>query len=137
MPAKTVITLTDSALTPEAGTPAANDRDYTPSEMRGDVHVFTSDFIASGGDKKSTMTLSLRGPNGTDETDKFKLTLKIPEVHTVDGIEVKAYENAGFINLVFDKDSTRDNRRDLRKLLANALNHADIVSMIDDLLGLY
>jgi len=139
MTAKTTLTLDDSASTPESpGTPAVANRTFTPGQMEnGNVHTFYEPTTGVTPATKSKLTASLTPISATRNTARIKIALAYPKAQTIDGLVVAAHVNRGFVEFVFDKNSTRDDRRDIKALLISALQEVGINEMIADLEDLY
>lgn len=139
MTAKSTIALADSSQTPESpGTPAIATRTFTPGQMEnGNVHTFYEPTTGVTPATKSKLTISLTPVSATRNTARIKIALALPKAQTVDGLVVAAHVNRGFIEFVFDKNSTRDDRRDCSELLKQALNNSAITSMVGDLEDIY
>jgi hypothetical protein len=138
MTAKTTILLTDSNLTPESpGTPAAVIRTFTPGAMEnGFVHSYYEPTTGTTPDTKSKLTLGLTQAKDASPA-RVKAQLTLPKAQTIDGLVVRAHKNSAFLEYVFDKNSTRDDRRDARAMVYGL--HADVgfQAMIDNLEDLY
>jgi hypothetical protein len=139
MTAKAAITLADAGDTPESpGTPAVANRVFTPGAMEnGNVHTFYNSTTGVTPATKSKMTVSLTPLSTTRNTSRVKIAIAAPKSQTVDGIVQVAHINRGFVEFVFDKNSTRDDRRDLKELVKQSLNDAGILGMIADGEDLY
>lgn len=79
------------------------------------------------------LTASVRPPVKGGEVYKEQIRLSLPTTAVVNGVTVVDYTNFGTIELVMNERSTTQNRKDLRVMLANALAHANVVSMIENL----
>jgi hypothetical protein len=138
MAVKETVTLTDSTLTPEAGTPAAVPRDFNPGSVEnGYVHTFHNSTTGLTSASRSKLTASLRRANATRPTDRIRFVLSLPQVQTVDGIDTVAHTNLVQLEFVFHKDTSRDNRRDARAMFSSLFSEASLLSMVQDLEDLY
>lgn len=135
MTQKTTITLVDSASTPESpGTPAAANRVFTPGAMeQGYIHTWSDTTTGTTPDTKSKMTIGYVPANGsTRPVSRLKIQFAIPKAQTVDGIVKRAHVNRAFVEFVFDKDSTRDDRRDIKSLVGGILSATGVNEMVSD-----
>lgn len=139
MSAKTTISLTGSSLTPESpGTPVTETRVFTPGEVEnGNVHTFYNNYTGSTPDTMSKLTLSLQPPKTNSEICRVVYTLALPLAQTVDGVVSRAHVNRSKTEYIFHKDSTRDERRDMRELNKQISNSAEVADMVDNIYGLY
>jgi hypothetical protein len=124
MSAKGIVTLTDSTVT-GAG-PSAEDRDFTPESVVNNTHVYTNSFTGSTSDLVSSLTFSLRKSNANSPVNRCRVALSLPAAKTVDGVEVRDHVDMFIGEFITHKDSTMDNRRDLRTMAIDLLND-DIV----------
>lgn len=138
MTAKTTISLLDSALTPESpGTPAAATRIFTPGALEnGYIHTFYEGTSGTTPATRSKLTLSL-SPATATKPSRTKGQLMIPKAKIVDGVVEVAHVNRGFVETVFDKDATRDDRRDMTTLLYSLIASAEFGGMSRDQEDLY
>lgn len=136
MPSKTSIAILDSALTPESpGTPAATTRTFIPGEMEGsNVHTFYETTTGTTAATRSKMTVSIAPGNGVT---RVKAQIATPRSQTVDGLVKSAYVCRGFAEFILPEDASRDDRRDIRALLANLLDDPSFVTVVSDLENLY
>lgn len=134
MTQKTTVSLLDSALTPESpGTPAAVARVFIPGAVEaGYVHTWYEPTTGATPDTRSKMTWSIK-QTAADSPFRVKFQLTTPKSQTVDGVLKRAHVNRAFLEFVFDKDSSRDDRRDVRGLLYALMGNAGFIAMIDDL----
>lgn len=139
MTAKTTIALADSSATPESpGTPASTTRTFIPGAMEnGNVHTFYETTSGTTPATRSKLTISLTPLSANRNTARVKVGLAIPKAQTVDGLVVAAHVNRAFIELVFDKNSTRDDRRDISELIKVCLNDAAVYAMFSNLEDIY
>lgn len=139
MTQKAALTLADSSLTPESpGTPASANRVFTPGAVEnGNVHTYFEPTTGVTPATKTKLTVSLTPTSATRNTARIKIAFALPKAQTVNGIVTAAHVNRVFNEYVFDKDSTRDDRRDAKILLISLLNDAVMNAMIGDLEDVY
>jgi hypothetical protein len=139
MTQKVALTLADSASTPESpGTPAAANRSFVPGAMeQGYVHTFynTTTGTSPAALSKLSVSLSPAGPN--KPVSRIKLGLGTPKTQTIDGLVVVDHVNRCFVEFVFDENSTRDDRLDIRSLMINTLADAGVLEMVKNLEDLW
>lgn len=80
---------------------------------------------------------NLRPPAAGQPTRKAGVSLAIPKVHTVDGVEQVAYDDLATVSLTTSKSATRAERRNLRLTLANLLLSPEGEEFFDDLEGFF
>jgi hypothetical protein len=66
-----------------------------------------------------------------------KITIAVPVTAVVDGVTVVDYTNQVSVEFLLSQKGTEQNRKDLRMLLVNALQHASITPTIDKLEPVY
>lgn len=138
MTAKTSIALWDSSLTPESpGTPATGVRTFTPGAMEGNVHTFYDPTTGLTPATKSKLTISLTPLSANRNTARIKVAIATPKQRTVNGIVEVAHVNRAFLEFVFDKDSSRDDRRDIGEMIKRCIDNAALVAMVSDLEDIY
>jgi len=133
------IAINDGAASPASHT-------FTPRRLENGVAKYQdiSTGIAAG---YPTITLSLREPLKGSKVPMYKATMKfwVPKMETVNsstysGITpapTKAYDCAATLELNLPERSEVGVRKDLRAYIANALAHADVKAMIEDLNMVY
>lgn len=135
MPALAPIVLKDGASTPV-------DHTFTPSKIDASGVASLQERVSGIPVGYPTLTASVRGP--TPQSSNYKVVLKLtePKVVTTTDSSGKAvtsvdYTNIGTIELVISNRSLKQERKDLRILLSNALKDPAFVSIIDDLENFY
>jgi len=84
------------------------------------------------------LTVSMRDPVGTSPVYRGKIQLSLPQTVTTTDTSGKAatsvdYTLVATLDIQIPVKSTLQNRKDLAKLMANALNNAQIQSVVQDL----
>lgn len=131
MPQNTSIVIADGASTPVSHT-------FSPSRIDANNVATFQERVSGVPVGYPTLTWSLRAPNGNGTTYRLIGKLTQPKVATVTDssgrpVVTTLYTNLGTVELVLSKESTKQERTDLRILLSNLLKAAPIVSSVDDL----
>lgn len=136
MTAKASIGIYDASATPEApGTPGAALRTFVPGEVENNnVHTFYDTTTGVTAATRSKMTLAIV-PG--EQVTRVKVSLALPKAQTVDGIIQAAHITRANCEFLCPVNGSRDDRRDIKTLLINALNHTDVATMIGDLENLW
>jgi len=131
MPANAAIAIQDGASTPVTHT-------FSPTKIDANGIATFEERVSGVPIGYPTITWSVRAP--TKGSSTYKVTGKLTQPKVVDvtdssGKTVKTvdYTNLATIDLVVSNKSTKQERKDLRVLVANALNNALLVTSADDL----
>lgn len=127
------LAINDSNQTPESpGTPAATTRTFVPGGKENGVWTWYENTTGTTAATRSKLTASLTQGK---EVTRMKLTLALPKAQTVDGIVSAAHITRGFAEFLFPANCSRDDRRDVKALLVNALNTVEVAAMVSELEG--
>jgi len=125
-------------ITVKNGATPAVDVNYKPVATYPNTGRFA---FATRGDgtvaSEQRVDYTLRPPAAGQPTRKAGITLAIPKVHKVDGVEQVAYDDLAVVNLTTSKSATRAERRNLRVTLANLLLSPEGEQFFDDLEGFF
>lgn len=134
MPAKVAIALVDSPSTPESpGTPGAATRTFQPGAVEnGNVHTFYEGTTGTTMATKSKATLSLKPASSASPVSRVKMSMALPKAQVVDGITKVAHITRANVEFILPQDCTRDDRRDIRTLIANLINSAEGAALVAD-----
>lgn len=131
MPANAAIAIQDGAATPVTHT-------FSPTKIDANGIATFEERVSGVPIGYPTITWSVRAP--TKGSSTYKVTGKLTQPKVIDvtdtsGKTVKSvdYVNLATIDLVVSNKSTKQERKDLRVLAANALNNALLVTSADDL----
>jgi hypothetical protein len=131
MPANAAIAIQDGASAPVTHT-------FSPTKIDANGIATFEERVSGVPIGYPTITWSVRAP--TKGSSTYKVTGKLTQPKVVDvtdssGKTVKTvdYTNLATIDLVVSNKSTKQERKDLRVLVANALNNALLVTSADDL----
>lgn len=128
MPQLANIVLNDGAATPVAHTFAPVTTDGKAAQLKERVGL----PIGYPG-----LGVTVRPPVQQGDIYKVSLLLTLPTTVTVDGVAKVDYTLTAEVNLMMSNRSTAQSRKDLRVLLANALQHATVQNVIENLEPLY
>lgn len=127
MPQAAALTIKDGAATPV-------DHTFTPGAISAGVATFfeRKDTLVA----RPQMTVSNRESNGSNPTIKAELRLTQPKVVNVtdtsgNTVAKVDHTDLGVVTFTFAKNSTLQERKNLRVLIANALLNASNAEVID------
>lgn len=131
MPANAAIAIQDGAATPVTHT-------FSPTKIDANGIATFEERVSGVPIGYPTITWSVRAPTKGNSTYKVIGKLSQPKVIDVtdtSGKTVKTvdYVNLATVDLVVSNKSTKQERKDLRVLMANALANALLVTSADDL----
>lgn len=131
MPQNTTITIKDGAATPL-------DHVFNPSKIDSNGVATFQERVNGVPVGMPTITWSVRAPTKGSPTYKVQGKLVMPKVVTVTGSDGKSvtsvdYENLANVSFVLSERSTKQERKDARVLISNALVNASIIPTVDDL----
>lgn len=134
MPANTSIAIADGASTPVTHT-------YLPTKVEGSLASW-QERVSGVPIGYPTLSWSWREPSSQSPTYKLVGKLTQPKVVTTTDTTGKTvtsvdYTNLGTVELVLSAKSSKQERTDIRTLMSNALKNATVVSIIDDLEGVW
>jgi hypothetical protein len=131
MPANAAIAIQDGAATPVTHT-------FSPTKIDANGIASFQERVSGVPIGYPTITWSVRAP--TKGSSSYKITGKLTQPKVIDvtdtsGKSVKTvdYVNLATVDLVVSEKSTKQERKDLRVLMANALNTALLSTSADDL----
>lgn len=131
MPANAAIAIQDGAATPVTHT-------FSPTKIDANGIATFEERVSGVPIGYPTITWSVRAP--TKGSSTYKVTGKLTQPKVIDvtdtsGKSVKTvdYVNLATVDLVVSNKSTKQERKDLRVLVANALMNTLLVTSADDL----
>lgn len=134
MPQNTTIAIQDGAATPVTHT-------FNPSSIDANVGTWKErvNGVPIG---QPVLTLSLRAPAGNSVTYKVQGRLTVPKVVTTTDTSGKTVTSVDYAPLasfefVLPEKADKLDRTNIRVLVSNLLKNATVVSMIDDLEGVW
>lgn len=135
MPQNTTIAIQDGAATPVTHT-------FNPQSIDSNGVATYKERVSGVPIGQPQLSLSVRAPAGNSTTYKVTGRLTMPQVvETTDsaGKTVKSVDYAplGTFEFVLPVKADKIDRTNIRVLLSNALKNATVVSMIDDLEGVW
>lgn len=137
MTVKAPLVIPDSTGTPLGGTPGAVDRTYTPIGKVNGVHLYEDFDSSSSGSGRSRLGVSLKRANAQRNTDRILFTLSYPTVNVVDGVDVISWTDRSSVEFIYNGQTSKDNRMDLRTLTINTLTQTALSTMVHDLEDIY
>lgn len=140
MPAIGNIVIADGATTPVSHT-------FSPVGINSDMVAFFDDRSAGIALGYNNLSISLRKPQSGAKTRNYKAhlklvlpTLEVTSPSTASGIQpapTKAYDAMASVEFILPERSSTQNRKDLLTLLKNALAHATVTAVVQDLENVY
>ncbi len=135
MPANTTIAIKDGAATPIT-------HNFNPSSIDANGVALYKERVSGIPIGQPQLSLSVRAPAGNSVTYKVVGKLTMPKVVQTTDTTGKAvtsvdYSVLGTFEIVVPQKADKIDRTNIRALLSNALQHATVVSMIDDLEGVW
>lgn len=128
MPQLASITINDGQGTPAAHTFSPVTTDGSVASLKERVGVPIS---------YTGLTVQVRPPVKGGEVYKVRIAFAIPTTAVVDGQTVVDYTHSGSLELLLPERGTLQNRKDLQAFFKNALGHATVTSVIENLEPLY
>lgn len=128
MPQLNNIVLNDGSATPVA-------RTFSPVTTDGTAAILKERVGVPVG--YSQLGVSVRPPVKGSEVYKTRLTLAVPHVVTIDGKALVDYTDTITIDILSNERSTAQDRKNARVLAINALSHATIVQVVENLEPLF
>lgn len=131
MPQNTTITIKDGEATPL-------DHVFNPTKIDSNGVATFVERVSGVPVGMPTITWSVRAPTKASPTYKVTGKLVMPKVVTVTGSDGKSitsvdYENLANLSFVLSERSSKQERKNIRVLISNALVNASIVPSVDDL----
>lgn len=135
MPAIAPIVIADGATTPVNHT-------YNPDQNDMSSARWVEPAASGVAIGMNAITMSRRGPVNGGSSHKVTFGIELPKVVTTTDTSGKSvtsvdYTNRVEINLLLDKRSVKQDRKDLRVLVHNLLNDVAVQALVDDLIGIY
>lgn len=126
------IVINDGATTPVAHT-------FSPVGINSDNVAFWDDRSPAYPVGFNSLSASLRKPSNGSATKNYKAQLKLvlPTLEVGATVPTKAYDCLVNIEFVMPQQASLQNRKDLLALTKNALAHATVTSMIENLENVY
>jgi hypothetical protein len=129
------------------GQPTPVTRTFTPTGVNADMVAMYDNRAGGVAVGYDSLSVSLRKPNSRSTQRNYKATLKLalPTLEvtspaTGTGIQpapTKAYDCMAVVEFVLPERSTTQERKNLLTLLKNALAHAQITPVIENLENVY
>jgi hypothetical protein len=135
VPAISTITAADAAATPV-------DHDFAPSRIDGDIARFL-EKSASTPDGYMPLSVSLRAPKSGNGSSVYRcqisLAIPVTQTQTINGVDSDTVVRTGRVNVEFILPATGvlQERKDMRQLIVNILEDADVKDVIENLNNYY
>jgi len=110
---------------------------FVPISVTPQLSLFRNTADASISASEEQVGLSISRASAQRDTNKVKVTLSVPHEQTIDGAVVVRSTARGICEFILPDDMTSTERADFAKLMANALDHADIAGYLTDLAPVY
>lgn len=135
MPQNTTIAIQDGAATPVTHT-------FNPQSIDSNGVAVYKERVSGVPIGQPQLSLSVRAPAGNSATYKVSGRLTMPKVVTTTDSSGKTvtsvdYAPLGTFDFVLPVKADKIDRTNMRVLLSNALKNAVVISMIDDLEGVW
>lgn len=120
MPNITSFMIEDSGATP-IGSPVTVERTFVPNGMVGGLYEFVNSDISQTGAGQLKARAGISRASARRDTDHVFFEIHQPVEKQVDGLWEVDHVNRVFTKFVLDKNSSKDERLDLKALIYNLL----------------
>lgn len=129
MPALANISINDGKATPVAHVYAPVTTDGSNAELANRAASIPQGF--------ENLKVDVRKPASATGAYRIQVSLVLPTVATVNGVDTVVRQSQASLTINMSQLSTAVERRDMRVLLANLLQHASMTTVIENLEPIY
>lgn len=125
MPAISTITINDGATTPLA-------HNFAPVNAAGGLGSF-KERVGANPDAYPSLSLLVKEPTKAQSVYTVEEKIRVPVTAVVDGVTRVVRYNESIVTYKLHRESSEQERKDLRALTANAQNHTSMVQAVEKL----